>query len=109
MNWVGLLSFCAGAWLIGAALLRRRRVVAAARNRQGAATSSLHPSLARIRRAFRPIVLAVLAYVGIKATLAYFTFDAGRFFSVFDLAGFLFLLAAYGTWIVLRMKYRDVG
>lgn len=110
MNWIGLGSFLAGSWLIGAAVLRRRRFVGGGhvspQDREPGARA-LHPSLAKIRTAFRPIVVIFLVYVGIKTTLAYFMFDASRYFSIFDLAGFLFLLVAYGTWVVLRMTYRN--
>jgi hypothetical protein len=112
MNWIGAVSFVAGSWLIGVAVLRRRRLVGAGHisPRDGdARLRELHPSLARIRTAFRPFVFIFLVYVGIKTTLAYFLFDASRYFSIFDLAGFLFLLAAYATWVILRMKHLEGG
>lgn len=110
MNWIGSVSLVAGSWLICAAILGRRRFIRAGRVSRWdgvEAARALHPSLAGIRRAIRPVVSIFLLYVGIKATLAYFMFDASRYFSIFDLSGFLFLLAAYATWVILRMTYRN--
>jgi hypothetical protein len=38
--------------------------------------------------------------------LAFFVTGGSGVFTLFDLAGFLFLLAAYGWWISVRTRYR---
>jgi hypothetical protein len=38
--------------------------------------------------------------------LAYMVTGGSGVFTLFDLAGFLFLLAAYGWWISVRTRYR---
>lgn len=50
----------------------------------------------------RAFIVALLVYTAIKATVVYVVFDGSRMLSILDLAGFLFLLAAYGTWFILR-------
>jgi hypothetical protein len=52
----------------------------------------------------RPIILAALAYLALKTTLAYFWLDAQRYLSFFDLAAFNGALAAYGYWLVVKTK-----
>jgi hypothetical protein len=38
-------------------------------------------------------------------TIIYVMIDGGAYFSYFDLAGLLFVLASYGMWVSLRTKY----
>jgi hypothetical protein len=108
--WLGLIMFTAGAWMIMAALAQRRRVLELRRQREArglpATVGSSNMSLTILGEVVPPIIVFALVVVGAKMTLAYFVMDAGRWLSVFDLAGFLFLLAGYGTWIMLKTRYR---
>lgn len=111
--WTGVLFFAIGAWLLYAAFTQRRRVLAARREAAVRAAAdpagTLHPSLAMLGHIFPPLVIAGLVYVGIKTTLVYVVLQGQRVFSLFDLAGFLFVLAAYGTWLLLKSRYSESG
>lgn len=99
---VGLLCFAGGAWLFASALARKRRALAAG---PGSAPP-LHPSLQMLGDAMPPIIVVLLMIVGAKMALAFAVTEAGQYLSLFDLAGFLFLLAGYGTSVVYRARYR---
>jgi hypothetical protein len=100
--WTGLVLFVAAGWLIQAGLAHRRRILAVGGAGDGASARSID-TLGYI---FRPIILFALVYVGIKSAFVYWVLDGGRYLSLVDLAGFLCLLAGYGTWAVLKTKYR---
>jgi hypothetical protein len=100
---VGLLCFAGGAWLLWSAYARRRRAVAAG----PLSAPALHPSLQVLGDAMPPIIVLALIIVGAKMALAFAVTDAGQYLSLFDLAGFLFLLAGYGTSVVFRSRYRE--
>lgn len=57
----------------------------------------------------RPIILFALVFIGAKVALAYFWLDAQRYFSLFDLGGFLAALTAYGAWVVVSTRYLPVS
>lgn len=99
---VGLLCFAGGAWLLGSALARKRRSIAAG----PLSAPPLHPSLQMLGDVMPPLVVLGLVIIGGKMTLAFFVADAGRYLSLLDLAGFLFLLAGYGVSVVYRTRYR---
>jgi len=108
----GLVMFAFGGWLFYAARARRERVLAA--RREAAARGDpepppLHPSLAMIGDIVPGLVKFFLAFTGVKATFFFFALGGGGVFSIVDLAGFLFLLAAYGTWLTIRTSYRDLA
>lgn len=105
--WTGLVCVSLGAWLIHAGLAHRRRVLALrAQFADWAAQPATDPrSLGVFGEIMRPIILFALAYLGVKTTLAYWWLDAGRYLSLFDLGAFLFLLAAYGAWLVLKTRH----
>lgn len=108
-NWSGLVLFSLGVWFLYAGRSRRLRVLTKQRPnvvRETTVTARHFPAPLGTMAALRPIIVAVLAFAGLKSILAYVWFDAGRFFSSFDLAGFIFFLAAYGTWITLVTLYR---
>ncbi len=109
-NWIGLASLLVAAWLLYVGMRQRNRVMAQMRDVQtgNAAAQPLHPSLVFARDLFRPLVMGALIFLAIKTTAAYVLLDGNRFFSWFDLAGFLLFLAAYGTWLMLKTSYRDV-
>ncbi|MCU0983653.1 MAG: hypothetical protein MUC89_01770 [Acetobacteraceae bacterium] len=100
---VGLVFFAAGAWLMWSALARRKRAIAAGPEAQ----PEINRSLQIIGDALPPIIVVALVIIGAKTALAFVITDAGRYLSVLDLAGFLFLLAGYGTSVVLRTRYRE--
>jgi hypothetical protein len=52
----------------------------------------------------RPIILFALGFVALKMTLFYAVLGGQRYLSPLDFGGFLFVLAAYGTWLVLATK-----
>jgi hypothetical protein len=105
--WSGAVLFAIGAWLIHAGLAHRRRVLALRAAAADPDEAGADPrSLGVLGEIMRPIILFALAYLGVKATLAFWWLDAGRYLSLFDLAGFLSLLAGYGGWVVMKTKYR---
>jgi hypothetical protein len=111
--WPGLVMIAIAAWLVYSAMAQRARVLAlrreaAARGGEGL-SDSLNPGLAILGDIVPPLILTGLAIIGIKMTIAYAVLDAGRIFSLVDLGGFLLLLAGYGTWLVLKTRYREVG
>jgi hypothetical protein len=110
-NWTGaaLLSFAA--WLLYSGLAHHKRILAARRDAvlasdPGQATTG-NGSLARFGGILRPLIIIGLGYLALKVTLAYVLLDAGRVLSLFDLAGFLLLLTAYGIWLILNTTYRE--
>lgn len=110
-NATGLVLFVLGAWLAYSAFARRARVIAARRSGAVPAESeaSGNPRLSMLGEIMRPIILFALAYLALKTIFAYVVLEADRWLSLFDLAGFLFLLAAYGSWVVVRTRYRAVS
>lgn len=104
-NIIGLVFFAAGAWMLLSALAQRKRVIAAGPD----AAPPLHPSLQGMADAMPPIILVALGIVGAKVALAILVTEAGQYFSLLDLAGFLFLLVGYGTSVVIKTRYRDAG
>jgi hypothetical protein len=57
----------------------------------------------------RPVLLFMLAYLGVKAALVYHWLDGARYLSLFDLGAFLAALAAYGCWIAVKTRYAPVA
>lgn len=99
---VGLLCFAGGAWLLASAFARKRRSLAVG----PLSAPPLHPSLQMLGDVMPPLVVLGLIIIGGKMTLAFFVADAGRYLSLVDLGGFLFLLAGYGVSVVYRTRYR---
>jgi hypothetical protein len=111
-GWTGLALFAIGAWLAYSGLAQRGRVISA---RRGAAARGLpaegpplSPSLAMMGEIFPPMICTALVLVGVKMSLVYAMVGENRLFSLLDLAGFLALLAGYGTWIVCTTKFREL-
>jgi len=52
------------------------------------------------------VVIFGLFVAGGQVVLAYLATDGGGIFSVVDLAGFLFLLFAYGVWLKIKVAHR---
>lgn len=107
----GVILFVAGVTLIWLALARRNRIRTEAREREAAgladSRAGLHPSLAVIGEVAPPLMLGGLLIVALKLVLAYAMTGAERWFSLFDLAGLLFLLGAWSVWLVLKTGYRS--
>lgn len=102
--WTGLMLFVASGWLIQAALAHRRRILATGGAGDAAPVSAR--SIDTLGYILVPIILFALAYIGIKSAFLYWVLDGGRYLSLVDLAGFLCLLGGYGTWVVLKTRYR---
>lgn len=109
-NVTGLALSVFGAWLAYSAFAHRARVIAARRSGAAPAEGEApgNPQLSMLGEIMRPIILFALAYLGLKTIFVYVVLEADRWLSLFDLAGFLFLLAAYASWVVVRTKYRTV-
>jgi hypothetical protein len=105
-NWPGLLMILAGAWLIWSALGRRSRVRAALARGEG--PPPLNPSLVMMAEIMPPLITFGLVVAAAQVVLAFMATD-GAGFSVLDLGGFLFLLLAYGIWVRMRTRYREVS
>ncbi len=110
--WTGAALFMFGAWLIYASFAWRRKVIGVWRQNGilGAITAAggVEPelsSMAVFGEITRPIILFVLGVIAVKMTIIYIMIDGGEYFSYFDLAGLLFVLASYGNWISQRTKY----
>ncbi len=104
LHWAGVAMTLAGGWLIWQAALRRQRGRAAAA--RGEAPPPLHPSLELMADMGPPIIIFGLVVAGGQAVLAFLVTGGGGVFSVFDLAGFLFLLFGYGVWVKMKVAYR---
>lgn len=101
--WSGAAFFLAGAWLLWSAMARRARVRAALA--RGETPMALHPSLVLMADIGPPIIIFGLVVAGGQVVLAYLA-TGGAGFAPTDLAGFLFLLLAYGVWVKMRTRYR---
>lgn len=102
----GAVFLAAGIALVGSAMSRRARALAAARDPSAPKLPPLHPSLALMGDIVPPLVIFGLVVAGAQVALAFWITGGGGVFSVFDLLGFLFLLAAYGIWIKAKTKFR---
>ncbi len=108
-NIAGLVLFGFGFWLAWSAFAQRQRVIAgrAAGTLARAGEAAGNEQLSLMGEIMRPIILFALCYLAAKSVFAYVVLEADRWVSYFDMAGYLFLLAAYGGWVVIRTKYRE--
>jgi hypothetical protein len=110
-NIVGLVMFGFGFWLAWSAFAQRQRVIAARAAgtiaREGEAGGN--EQLSMMGEIMRPIILFALVYLAAKSVFAYVMLEGHQWVSYFDMAGYLFLLAAYGWWVVVRTKYREIA
>lgn len=100
----GAVFLAAGAALIAAALRRRNRALAAGSE----AAPPLHPSLEMMAEIVPPLIIFGLVVAGVQVAFAFWLTGGGGVFSLFDLAGFLLLLVAYGIWIKIKTKHRNL-
>ena len=111
-NVAGVVLFAIGAWVLFSAMRRRNRAVAAWRDAQAKGehidvyTSKKFALTSSIAR---PIVLVMLLMAALEVAGSYLAMGGSRLFSVLDLAGFLFVLAAYGVWFTISTRYRVVA
>ncbi|WP_439580512.1 hypothetical protein [Elioraea sp.] len=107
---MGVILIAAGATLIWTAMARRNAILAEARRLEAAGVpdprATLHPSLAILGDVVPTLMIGGLAVMAVKVVLAYTMTGADRWFSPLDLGGFLFLLAAWSTWLVLKTRHR---
>jgi hypothetical protein len=107
---IGLGLFAVGLALIWAALRRRNGIIAELQRLEAAGQPdprpTLHPSLAVLGDIVPPLMIGALVVMALKLVLAYAMTGAGRWFSLLDLAGFLFLIGAWCTWLVLVTRHR---
>lgn len=99
----GVVMAAAGLGMVGVAARRRRDAREAAA--RGEAPPPLHPSLAPLADIGPPIIIFGLFVAGGQAAIA-FLLTGGGVFSLFDLAGFLFLLFGYGVWVKAKVAHR---
>ena len=94
-----------GLWLVWLAVLRRRHAKEAAARGDGP-PPELHPSLAPLADIGPPIIIFGLVVAGGQAAVTFLVTGGAGVFSLFDLAGFLFLLFGYGVWVKAKVAYR---
>ena len=109
--WTGLVLAAIAAVFLAAGW-RRRQAVRAERVALGYAPDDDTPqrrdpyaSTTILGDAVPPVVLAALAFVGIKSVFFYAALGGG-IFTLVDLAGFLALLGGYGAWMWWHSRYR---
>ena len=109
-NIAGAVMGAAGLALIWQAWTRRRLVIADAERRRATGEPEsgppLHHSLRMLGAIGPGIVQLGLFIAGGQVVLAFFVTGGSGVFTLFDLAGFVFLLVAYGWWISVRTRYR---
>jgi hypothetical protein len=109
--WTGLaLAVIAAAFLVAG--WRRRQAVRSERIALGYAADDDTPqrrdpysSVTILGDAVPPIIIAALAFVGVKSVFFYAALGGG-IFTIVDLAGFLALLGGYGAWMWWHSRYR---
>ena len=103
-NIAGIVLLLAAAWFVWAGLARRRQARALAA--EGREAPPRHPSLALLGEIGPSIVNFMLVIAAIQVAVAFLVSDGGGIFSLFDLAGFLVLLASYGFWVTMKSRHR---
>jgi hypothetical protein len=98
-DWLGIGLFALSGALLIAGLLKRR-----ARMEAVLPADAIRPEFAAMGEIARPLILMVLAFVGLKMTLFYMVLGGQRFLSPLEFSGFLAVLVAYGLWLVLATK-----
>jgi hypothetical protein len=108
---IGLALFAAGIALLWVGVARRNAIIAELRRLEAAGLpdprAALHSSLAVLGDVAPPLMIGALVIMALKVVLAYVMTGADRWFSLLDLAGFLFLIGAWSTWLVLKTRYRS--
>lgn len=107
--WAGLVFFAAAAWFVWRALQHKKLVLLVREKRGPQPEPQMHPSMEVLAAATPALTVMWLCAAGALIAVAFFAVDAQRWFSLFDLAGFLAVLAGYGFWMVTRVTYRLIG
>ncbi len=107
--WAGLLFFAVAGWFAWRALQHKKLALLVKARRGDQPEPSLHPSLEVLAAATPALTVMWLFSAGALIAVGFFAVDAQRWFSIFDLAGFLTLLAGYGYWLVTRLTYRMIN
>jgi hypothetical protein len=107
MYWPGLLLFAAAGYLLWKARQHKAKALAAKAARGGEPEPRLHPSLEVMADAMPFLTVVFTGFTCALIAIAYFVTGAGRFFSLFDLAGVLAAAGAYGYWVVVKSSYRS--
>ncbi len=107
--WLGLAFLSTSGLLLTWAHVHRRRI----QKHWSASTELLETvaprsSLDALGRNVRPFMYAILIWIGLKTSFIFFAFNGSSVLTLFDLSGFLVLLAAYGIWFTVRTKYSNV-
>lgn len=93
---IGLVLCSYGLWLLYSALRHRRTHVLAPGTGPLVILGDIVP----------PLVIMGIGIAALEVVLAYAMVGESRLFSLFDLAGVLFVLASYGAWILIKTRYR---
>jgi hypothetical protein len=107
--WIGVVLFAAAVGLVVSAIVHKRKVLAA---RAAAAARGVPPaetvpfSVGALGEGMRPLILLFLASAAAMMVLLFVLPGGDDALSLFDLGGVLAALAAYGTWMSLRVSYR---
>lgn len=106
--WSGALMLVAALWLLRDAFVRRARVrdAAIAAAAQGAPIVAGNARLAVLADVVPRLVIAALVIAAVQIVAAWWFTPMGGWFSGFDIAALLFLLLAYGCWLILKTRYR---
>ena len=96
-DWLGAGLIALGVGLLVSGVMKRRAKLRAP-------APDIRPEFAVMGEIVRPILLCALGFVALKMTLFYVALGGQRFLSPLDFGGILFVLAAYGVWLVLATK-----
>jgi hypothetical protein len=102
-NWLGAGLVALGIGLLVSGVMKRQAKLRAAEAAPGA-IPDIRPEFAAMGEIMRPIILFALGFVGLKMTLFYAVLGGQHYMSPLDFGGFLFVLVAYGIWLVLATK-----
>lgn len=95
---IGLAFSAIGAILVALGLLHRRRALAGARQGGGY-------SLGMIGEIARGLVVTGVVLGGLNILRTFLAVGGNGVLSAFGIAGFLFMLAGFVVWFVIRTKY----
>lgn len=110
-NWLGLVLFAIGAWMVTTALQRRNRARAARSEAlaQGVRLDiGISQKFALAAAVARPVVYAGLLFTALGVLAFSLGLGESSLLSPLDVGGFLFLLLAYGVWFSINTRYRAV-
>ncbi len=109
---IGIILICVGTWMLVSALNQKKRVLETRMSREnqnlGLETRPTHPSMQMMGDILPPLIRFGLGTLGFMFVILYLVMDESKYFTLFDLAGLLYMLTAYGVWITLTTSYREV-